>query len=213
VYHADGGHALLHGNVDCMLVVEDVLEGAYEGTRSLHLVHSPGMAGIPKKPVKKEEGVEVAAAAAAADIKDIKLSPGVAPSFSRRSKDLFPSCLRARMLWDWCSQLKNSRLSDHRETTTLVECHIDRRTLAALCPLLSSSLLSSHFLIFRLHSSLPSPHLFFCRLLSFRPTSPTSSFPFFRFFALRLSLCLGFGLAWHVVLLTCLSNLSQNRTF
>jgi hypothetical protein len=180
VYHADGGHALLLGNVDCMLVVEDVLEGAYEGTRSLHLVHSPGMAGIPKKPVKKEEGVEVAAAAAAADIKDIKLSPGVAPSFSRRSKDLFPSCLRARMLWDWCSQLKNSRLSDHRETTTLVECHIDRRTLAALCPLLSSSLLSSHFLIFSV-STLLSPLLISSSVVS-SPFVPLRLLPPFHSF-------------------------------
>ncbi|KAI8910070.1 hypothetical protein DFJ77DRAFT_115695 [Powellomyces hirtus] len=85
IYHGDGAHVHLKGPVVCLLVVEDVLEGNYAGTRWLHLVHSPGMAGIPKKPkIKNEEDANVQELAN--DLKDVKLSPGVAPSFSQASQ-------------------------------------------------------------------------------------------------------------------------------
>jgi hypothetical protein len=105
----DGADELLHDNVDCLLVLDDVLVGSYEGTRWLRLVHLPPppppparrIDSIPPKqlpalnsldhmalaPIKKEEAeCEIAAAAAASkddDSKDIKLSPEDVKSLSQ----------------------------------------------------------------------------------------------------------------------------------
>jgi hypothetical protein len=113
IYHKNGADELLHGNVDCLLVLDDVMVGSYEGTRWLRLVRLPPppparrMSDIiipPKQqpslrsldhtaapaPVKKEEAeCEVAAAGAAAaaskddDSKDIQLSPEDVKSLSQ----------------------------------------------------------------------------------------------------------------------------------
>jgi len=97
IYHMDGADELLHGEVDCLLVLDDVLVGSYEGTRWLRLVHLPppplaqslsSLDHTAPAPIKKEEAeCEVAAAAAAAskadDSKDIKLSPEDVKSLSQ----------------------------------------------------------------------------------------------------------------------------------
>jgi len=83
------------------------------------------MDSIPPKPVKKEEGVDVAAAAVAADSKEQAVAG---------CRSFVPSkegnCLAARMNDGLGS--RSSTTQDHRKTLVLVECRIDRRALATL---------------------------------------------------------------------------------
>jgi hypothetical protein len=52
IYHGDGDHQQLHDKIQCIVVVEVVNEGLYEGNRYLHLVFNPP--GIKTLPPKKK---------------------------------------------------------------------------------------------------------------------------------------------------------------